>query len=203
MVREIRLYVEGDKSRKKRDSDINLRKGFHTFFKEVIDKARAKNIKWNTIPCGAGAVKAFKYAIGNNPEAFNILLIDSEGPVSNSPKEFITNKSRYNFNDVEESRFHLMIELMESWFVADKDGLSEFYGKGFRRSSLPRRKNVEKIPKSEVLSSIRNATKDSKKGKYHKTRHAPRILCDLNTEKIRETAPHCNRLFETLIEAIS
>ena len=43
---------------------------------------------------------------------------------------------------------------MESWFFADKDKLAEFYGQNFKRNSLAKNTNVEKIPKASVVVAV-------------------------------------------------
>ncbi|HMY76172.1 MAG TPA: hypothetical protein PLQ88_30420, partial [Blastocatellia bacterium] len=45
--------------------------------------ARQKRIHFNLIPCGTRrkAYESFLTALGTHPSAFNVLLVDSEGPV--------------------------------------------------------------------------------------------------------------------------
>jgi hypothetical protein len=96
-----------------------------------------------------------------------------------------------------------MVQVMESWFLADTNSLVEFYGQNFNANALPQNANVEKIPKSDVETGLANATKNTQKGKYHKTKHGPKILQLINSQKVRESAPHCQRLFETLFESLA
>ncbi|HUT03701.1 MAG TPA: DUF4276 family protein [bacterium] len=91
-----------------------------------------------------------------------------------------------------------MVQTMEAWFVADKDALSRFYGQGFRKTALPRNPKVEEINKDELNSSLSKATKNTKAGEYHKTRHGPKILELLDAAEVRDAAPHCEQLFQVL-----
>ncbi|MCP5117168.1 MAG: DUF4276 family protein [bacterium] len=57
---------------------------------------------------------------------------------------------------------------------------------------------VEQIPKRDVLDSLHDATRKTKKGSYHKTKHAPTLLAAINPERVRAAAPNCDRLFESM-----
>jgi len=87
---------------------------------------------------------------------------------------------------------------MEAWLIADPDALARFYGADFRRTAIPDNPNVEEIDKAQLLSDLKTATRDTTKGEYHKTRHAPQILGELDASQVRSAAPHCERLFSTL-----
>jgi hypothetical protein len=92
---------------------------------------------------------------------------------------------------------------MESWFIADVDALKEFYGQEFKVSAIPKnRMNVEAIEKEKVESSLKAATIKTQKEEYHKIKHGAKILELINPKKVRQAAPHCRRLFETITEAI-
>jgi hypothetical protein len=114
-------------------------------------------------------------------DVLNVLLRDSEG---------------LNFA-VRDSVFW-MVQIMEAWFLADPEALERFYGKGFRRDALKPNPKVEEIPKDDVLESIKQATRETKKARYHKTQHAPRILELVDPAKVRAAAPNCDRLFREL-----
>ena len=44
-----------------------------------------------------------------------------------------------------------MIEIMESWFLADRDALARHFGEGFKAAALPGNPaRVESIPKRDV-----------------------------------------------------
>ena len=57
---------------------------------------------------------------------------------------------------------------------------------------------MEEIPKDDVLNGLDAATSATQKRKYHKTRHAPEILADLDSRKVRAAAPACDRFFLAL-----
>lgn len=133
----------------------------------------------------ATAEADFRTAQKEHRDALNILLKDSEG----------------SSFQIHESVFW-MVQLMEAWFLADPDALEHFYGQGFRRNALKPNPKVEEIPKDDVLDSIKEAVRKTKKERYHKTQHAPRILESLDPTKVRKAAPNCDRLFRELLAKI-
>jgi hypothetical protein len=78
VVSEIRLYIEGDR---------RLRPGFGMFFERLRDLARSRRVGWDIKLCGGrnSAFDDFKTALDQHPGAFNILLLDSEGPLNGEP----------------------------------------------------------------------------------------------------------------------
>jgi hypothetical protein len=89
---------------------------------------------------------------------------------------------------------------MESWFLADPETLSKYYGQGFAAGSLRPTRNVEEVPKQKVEAALNLATRHTQKGKYHKMNHGPEILERVNPALLRSRAPHCDRLFETILK---
>ena len=95
-----------------------------------------------------------------------------------------------------------MAQAMEAWLIADLDALADFYGQGFNPNSIPRVSDVETIEKALLESSLKAATRNTRKGKYHKSLHAPKLLAKLNEKSVRQKARHCDRLFTTLTAKI-
>jgi hypothetical protein len=95
-----------------------------------------------------------------------------------------------------------MAQATEAWFIADVEALSQFYGQGFRASAIPRNPDVEQIAKDDLEPCLKNATRDTTKGEYHKTKHAWKILQSIDPDKVRRAARHCERLFATLTSKI-
>ncbi|HUT63429.1 MAG TPA: DUF4276 family protein, partial [Anaerolineae bacterium] len=93
--------------------------------------------------------------------------------------------------------------VMESWFIADVKALKDFYRENFKEEKLLKETNVEKISKNKVEILLKTATRKTIKGKYHKIFHGPEILKLLDSECVREKAPHCDRLFATLENRIN
>ncbi len=201
MVSEVRIYVEGGGDG--RDSKAQLREGFSQFLSDWRTIARSKRIRWRIIPCGprGAAYRNFKNALQDHPDAFNILLVDSEGPVSSAPWQHLSSRDNWQALGTDE-RCHLMVQMMEAWLVADVDALGKFYGQDFNANPIPKNPNVEEITKQSLEPALKAATKNTTKGEYHKIRHGPRILAQLDVAKVRKAAAHCNRLFTTLADKL-
>ena len=69
MPTEIRIYYEGD---------VRLKAGFHAFFAELRERARAKRCAFQLISGGSGPAASRDFAIASkqHPNAWNILLKD-------------------------------------------------------------------------------------------------------------------------------
>jgi len=92
-----------------------------------------------------------------------------------------------------------MVEMMESWFHADKDALESFYGPDFRRNALKPNPRVEEIPKKDLMDGLKAATRNTSKGPYHRTGHAPKLLERIHPTLVRDAAPNCRKLFDAIL----
>lgn len=201
MVKEIRLYVEGggDKEGKAR-----LRQAFSTFLGEFHTEARRRGVRWQTVLCGSRTqtYADFRLAIRTHRDALNLLLVDAERPVSSPVSDHLqappSEGDGWDLASINEEQLHLMVQVMESWFLAEPAVLSTLYGKGFATNTLPRSKNVETVAKDAVMDGLHRATKNTQKGAYHKMRHSPLILERLDADAVAKRAPHCARLLEKL-----
>ncbi len=193
MVTELRIYFEGDRE---------LRQGISQFLREIRETVRRQRCRFRLVAGEAQAVADFCHALQSHPEAWNILLVDSEGPDDGQLLRRLQQRHDWKppagCHNLGRSVFW-MVEVMESWFLADRGALRFFYGNDFRENSLPGNPNVEQIPKSGVLRGLEQATRNCRKGAYHKTRHAPQILMRIDPERVRRAAPNCKRLFDTVL----
>jgi hypothetical protein len=204
MTREIRIYVEGGGDQK--EIKARFRTAFGNFLREIKNLSRKKRIKWDIIACGGNALDDFQIALKQHPDAFNVLLVDAEGPLQHdNPWDHLRQRSEHPWQkpqETEDKNCHLMVEIMENWFLADRNALREYYRKDFQESALPASENIEGVPKKQVLDNLKKATRKTQKGEYHKTRHAPEILEKINPELVQAKAKYCRRLFTVLREHI-
>ena len=191
------LFVEGGGSRSIQKKQA--RRGFRLFLEKAGLEGRMPRI----MPCGSrdNAYRDFKSS-RSVAEAIAVLLVDSEDPVTaETPWQHL--KSRDNWDRPPEStdeQCHLMVQVMESWFLADRETLIDYYGRYFHENPLPRRQNIEKVPKADVLSGLNRATQNTKKGRYDKGRHSFEILATLDPTKVMNASPHARRLVDSLKE---
>lgn len=198
MVSEVRIYLEGGGDGK--DTKGLMRQGFHKFFRQLVEAARIRRTRFQIVACGPrwAAYDGFTSALKSHPQAFNVLLVDAEGPVQQAPWQHLQASDHWDRPAVDDVHCHLMVQAMEAWLLADVPTLRAFYGQGFNANALPKNPHVEHVSKADVQTGLEAATRQTSKGCYHKTEHAPRLLEKLNPAMVRKAAPHCDRLFVTL-----
>ena len=183
MVKEIWLYFEGHKS---------LREGFRQFFARLPDPPRIRLVAG----CGREqTMRDFVRGIRDHQESLVLLLVDLDGA---DPADLCAQLRTRAASLDPQSQVHFMVQVMEAWFLADRQALRDFYGPGLQEGRLPGNPQVEGIPKQVVLKGLQLATRKAGKGAYHKTRHAPKLLGRLNPQRVAAAAPHCRALLETL-----
>lgn len=202
MVGEIRIYMEGGGDGK--NTKHLIRTGFGKFLEELRNEARSRKIGWRIIACGSrnAAFADFQAARRIHPESFNLLLVDAEGPVS-AVSCWQHLRERDGWDQVlPDKHCQLMVQTMEAWFIADVAALQRFYGQDFHAPSIPKTRDVEQIGKAQIESALRDATRNTQKGRYHKIRHGAQLLKLINLEIVRKRARYCERLFATLTDLI-
>ena len=208
MVREIKLYVEGGGRGTNKNATIKLQQGFDAFLRELKDAARDKKISFKVIPSGSttDTFEEFIFSVENSPQSFNLLLVDSDEAIAagETARDFLQRKyKKWKLQKISDEQCHLMVQVMESWFIADVEALKDFYGQNFRESAIPKHQNnVETIEKATVENSLKKATAKTQKGEYQKIGHGAKILEKINPRKVREAAPHCEKLFDSILGKI-
>ena len=92
-----------------------------------------------------------------------------------------------------------MVQIMESWFLADVEALEKYYGQGFRQSALPRNPKIEAVPKQDIIKGLEQATRATRNCQnYNKGKHSFEILALLDPAKVRKQSPYADRFFEEL-----
>lgn len=196
---EVRIYVEGGGDHA--DGKARLREGFRTFLRELVELARQRRIRWSIIACGSrnDTFDVFQLAIQTHPNAFNVLLVDSEAPVQAGPWQHLLACDRWQCPaGAEDDQCHLMVQTMEAWLVADRAALARFYGQDFNAKLLPHNQQVEQIDKGTLANALARATRQTNAGEYHKIRHGAQLIGQLDPATVRAAAPFCERLFATL-----
>ena len=198
---KVRLYVEGGgDGRALRQA---LREGFRAFF----EKAGLERLP-RVVACGSRrhAYDDFRATIGRPSVDFVALLVDSEGPVS-AATSWAHLKERDGWErpaGAAEKNVHLMVQVMESWFLADRDCLARYFGQGFRASALPAvQRDIEDVAKEDVGRVLNESTHRSRKGRYAKGRDSFELLKQVDAAKVIKASPHARRLVRALADAMS
>lgn len=209
MIKSIAIYIEGGGDGTQ--TLVPFRTGMSAFLKPIVDKVRSKRIQWRVIPCGGrqAAYDAFVDALEKEPEVHNVLLVDSEDPIAITvpPAPWAHLKKRVGDkwkkpSGADDERCQLMTACMETWFLADPDGLKKHFKGNFDESKLPPADQAETRTKSQINDALSKATKPTKAKEYKKIRDGAKLLAIVDPAVVRKHCKWCERLFKALGKAI-
>jgi hypothetical protein len=193
---KVRIYVEGGGDAG--STKAACREGFRSFLQNLGSLEQDP-----TVIASGGRLKAFHNfcdALVRNTDEIIVLLVDAERPVRDAVWAHLAAvpDGWQKPNTATEEQAHLMVQSMEAWFIADKEALAKYYGRGFRVKSLPSRQDIEAIPKADLVPALKRASRDTTKGEYHKTAHGYALLAFIAPAKVRQKSPYAERFFHTL-----
>lgn len=210
----IKIFVEGGGATNA-DGRGELRVAFDTLIGVQKEAARKKRMKWDTVFCGGRSETAdeFAKAVKGKDADFVVLVVDAEDDVASATPSHPTPAERVKHLETRDGwteqlkkatseQVHLMTRCMEAWIVADEEKLEEFYGKGFQKNALPKRKVLDEEPKRSLYAAIDKATKDTKKGRYGKVKHASALLKMVRPVRVAERCVSFQQLTRWLDTAI-
>lgn len=192
------IYVEGGGDSRQLKADC--REGFRKFFENAGLGGRMPRVH----ACGSRD-RAFdrfsnRLAESNTEKSSVLLLVDSEEAVQGQDTwSHLERRDRWKRpTGADDDNVHLMVQCMESWFLADVERVAAVFGQGFRGTSLPKNPNIEEVTTSAIESSLKKATRQCKSGPYSKGRHSFRILAVIRPERVAEASPHARRLLDVV-----
>ena len=190
------LYIEGGGEGK--DLRARFRRGWQAFFGAAGVGSRTKIVR------GAGRQQTFKKFVSavSDPRSDTIpfLLVDSEGPVAVGQSVWRHLAARDGWRKPKgagKNRAFLMVQVMETWFLADKDALRRYFGEGFRDRAIKRWPILENVPKSTVLEALESATKECHKP-YAKGKTSFELLGEVDPAFVAAACPHAEALLQRL-----
>lgn len=193
----IKLYVEGGGNSKALRTAC--RKGFRLFIENAGISCRQIGV--GIVACGSrqNAYDSFATAYSTG-DSSPMLLVDAEDALTTaSPWDHLRNRDGWSRpNGSTDGQCHLMVQIMESWFLAHRATLASFYGQNFQGTALPGNLQVEQIRKTDVLDGLAHATRNTQKGRYDKGPHSFDILARLDPGTVEAAAPFAKRFLDTL-----
>ena len=186
----VRIYVEGGGDNN--DTITRCRIGFAAYCEKVSPSIHRPRI----VPCGGRnqTFDRFKWAVQTSGAGdLCVLLVDSEGSVGTAnPTAYLSTRDGWDFPSLGCQQVFLMVQAMEAWFLADREALVAFFGKGFLSKGLPGNpREIEAVPKSDLEPKLKSASRQTKtKGEYHKTRHGFALLALIDPKKVEAASPH-------------
>ena len=187
-----KLYVEGGGEGPRLDAQF--RQAWQQFFRRAGLIGRMPKVVR-----GGGRLQTFdmfKTAVAN-PRGGEIplLLVDSEGPVAdgNSVWEHL----RQRPPGADDDQAFLMVQVMETWLLADRAALRSYFGAAFRDSALKEWPQLEAVPKTTVYEALDQATANCGK-RYAKGKVSFELLGKLNPTLVEQACPHARALLGRL-----
>ncbi|MCK5244231.1 MAG: DUF4276 family protein [Desulfobacterales bacterium] len=200
----VKIYVEGGGDQRKLKREC--RRAFSKFF----EKAEFKGKMPRVVACGSrnDSYADFCTAVKTSSTTeLPLLLVDSEAPVQpqhqNKPWQHLKDEDGWDIpRNTMEEQAHLMVQCMETWFLANQTCLQTFFGQGFNDNALPHNPNIESVDKTQLFEGLKNATRHTQKGEYGKASHSFKILEKLNLAAVTERSPWAKRLIDKLGEVL-
>ena len=190
------LYIEGGGGGK--ELRARFREGWKEFFNSAGVGGRTKIVR------GGGRRQTFdrfvtavtRSASGTVP----FLLVDSEGPVAPRHSVWQHLRARDGWSrpaGAGDDRAFLMVQIMETWFLADREALRNYFGAGFGEKALKAWPNPEDVPKSTVLGALERATASCRK-RYSKGKVSFELLARIDPACVESACPHAGALLDEL-----
>ncbi len=200
MTAHIKIYVEGGGERSRLKTEC--RKGFRLFFQ----KAGLSGMMPAIVACGSrnNAYQDFCTALrSSGTGVLPLLLVDSEGPVhTSSAWQHLEDRDNWERPArADEDHVHLMVQCMESWFLADPVAVAAFFGPGFAVHRLPKNARIEEVPKQQVLGGLKAATRSTISAAYSKGRQSFSLLASIDPLKVQHASAWAKRLVDRVTSA--
>jgi hypothetical protein len=196
----IKLYVEGAARHSDFDRAV-CRQAFSEFFAAAGLQHRPR-----TVPCGGRqpAYDAFVTAVKTRrPGELPLLLVDSETPMAPGMTKWrhLQTRPGDNWNQPEgagEDQVFLMVQVMETWLIADREALQEFFKPNFKENKIPVWPQLEHVSKAAVYDALAGATAECGQKKYSKGQLSFQLLKGISPAKVEAACPHAKALFDRL-----
>lgn len=135
------------------------------------------------------------------PEAgvLPLLLVDSEKavPAGQSAAGFLRADTHVRLPQAADGQMFLMVQLMETWFLADRDLLRRYFGNELRENAFAAWPDLEAVPKETVLRVLDQATAGCRTP-YGKGKVSFELLGRLDPARVETACPHARELLAFL-----
>ena len=194
---KVKIYAEGGGEGQLLDT--LFRQGWAEFFKKAGLAGKLPSVVRGK---GRGRTfNLFETAMRNRKaDELPLLLVDSEDPVKAGHTVWQHLKERDDWDkpvDAEDEHAFLMIQVMETWFLADREMLATFFQHGFKDDKIPQWPKLEAVSKTAVYDALENATAECKK-KYAKGKISFEMLSRLDPSKVAAVCPAAGRFLDRL-----
>jgi hypothetical protein len=138
--------------------------------------------------------------MSRKPHELPLLLVDSEAEVRTGHTVWQHLKVRDDWDKPEgagDNQAFLMVQVMETWFLADREMLRNYFGPALRENHLHQWPVLENVPKENVFEALEMATAGCGK-RYSKGKVSYEMLARLNPTRVENSCPHAKLLLDRL-----
>ncbi len=189
-AKKIILFVEGEPNSPNGD----LRMGLEKLLKQKLKGKMPRIILGGGYSQGGKSQTIQKFKTNKLQTDLALLLVDLDKPETERENDL----KQENLTEHRNNVFY-MIHEMESWFLSQPEILDRFYGidncKKKVSDKIPKKRAIEIPHPDEELMKI---TKNTKRGEYHKIKHAVELLKLLDANKLEIEFSDFKRLIERI-----
>ena len=194
----IKIYIEGGGEGK--DLDSRFREAWSKFFKAAgLEGQMPRPVRGKG---RANTYDLFCTAMANRKQdEWPLLLVDSEAALEQDHTAWQHLKSRDNWDkpgDADDQHAYLMVQVMETWLLADKEAMRAYFGNKFKSDKIPAWPDLETVPKATVFDALDKATADCGEKCYAKGKVSFEVLGAINPQKVKDRCPHAKKLLDFL-----
>jgi hypothetical protein len=197
---KIKLYIEGGGDSHLQDTEF--RAAWAAFFEKVGLKALRKMPATFRGSTRNMTFDAYCTAVKNRrQDELPLLLVDSEDLVTTGPSVWKHLKARDGWNKpagAGNQDAFLMITCMETWFVADRAALHQFFRGCWRNQALPQWPQLEAVEKTKVFKALAQATASCRTRKYSKGNVSFAVLQSIDPAEVEKACPAAKALLDRL-----
>ena len=192
------IYIEGGGD-KNRNLERLFRRSWRMFFSAAgLQKCMPLVVR------GGPRLRTFDLFVtaieNHDPARMPFLLVDSEGSVQAGHSVWKHLQTRDKWNQpggAGEDQAFLMVQLMETWFLADRAALKKHFGQQFKETALKQWPRLEAVRKKTVLDALKKATTNCS-NPYAKGKVSFELLEKINPTLVEDACPHAKALLDRL-----
>ena len=193
-----KIYIEG--GGEGRDLDIRFREAWTKFFKSAgLSDRMPRPVRGKG---RANTFDLFSTALRNSQVAeMPLLLLDSADSVTQGHSVWERLKVRDGWDKPDKATdgyAYLMVQVMETWLLADLDALRAYFGNDFKPTKIPAWTDLEAQSKQNILDALDKATVGCGAKRYAKGKISFEVLGRINPESVKQKCPHARRLLDFL-----
>lgn len=199
--KQVKIYIEGEGGGKEGARRKHLDGEFRRCWTQFLGELKPnKGCGFQVVAGGGGGQTVDDMLNGQRKSGFRelrVALIDSERTVADISKSWAAVEMQKP-DGYEDHHLFLMVQCLESWLLADVDGVAKYFhskGRTFRKSKVPKWPNAEQQPKGEIFKALEAATDGGWTSKQHA--EANQIIAMVSVERLKDLSS-VQRLFSVM-----